>query len=138
MRMVLAASLDYIPFKKCFGFILGVQLFSITFLLPALNYKWLYFIIVVLSLICEGAMGVVLPTITIRYFKDTRGHEVHSFMYAAFGVASISSGLVVGFFGYDLGFTGMIIICWILCCISCTLTYLFDDSKTYDYRKAVR
>lgn len=107
----------------------------ISLLLWSTNYKPIFLIVVVLSMMCEGSMGAILPTVTIKHFGERRGHQVHSFMYAAFGTSSISSSIVVGFFGYKLGFSGILMICFFLCSISCFLTFLFNDTRKFDYKK---
>ena len=92
---------------------------------------------VVVAMICEGSIACVLPTITVKYFGHDRGHQVHSFMYAAFGSSSVSGGILVALVGYEIGFSGIIFICGILTLVCCVLTVTFDDTKHFDYKRAV-
>lgn len=82
---------------------------------------------IVLSLMCEGAIGAILPTITMQYFQHKRGHEVYSYMFAAFGTNSILGSIIVALFGYDLGYSGMLFLCLIMTIIASILTFYFPD-----------
>ena len=94
-RIFWAGLLDYYPFRKVFGILIAIQLTCICLVGISVNYKWLYFIVIVLSLMCEGAMGSILPTMTMKYFRSRKGHEVYSYMYAAFGVQSVIGTVIV-------------------------------------------
>jgi hypothetical protein len=47
--------------------------------------KYLYGIVVLLTFMCEGAMGAILSTLSLQVFGSNRGTEIFSYLYASFG-----------------------------------------------------
>ena len=65
MRIVWSSLLDYYPFKRVFGCLILLQLILIATVKWSVSNKWFYLINVSLSMMCEGAMVAVLPTMTL-------------------------------------------------------------------------
>ena len=59
--------------------------------------KWLFFLNVCLSMMCEGAITSILPTETIQHFGELRGPEIYSYMFSSFGVSAILGSILVRF-----------------------------------------
>lgn len=49
----------------------------------SLNFEWLFFIVIALTVMCEGAMSPILPPVTIAKFGHKRGQEVYAYMYSS-------------------------------------------------------
>ena len=96
-----------------------------------------YFIIVVLSMMCEGAIASMLPTITIEIFGHKRGHQIYSFVYSNFGFQALASGLIVGTLSNYIGFHGIFMCCLGTTLIAAFLTFTLDPTKKFNYAKLV-
>ena len=89
-------------------------------------------------MMCEGAMTSLLPTMTIRKFGHTRGHDVFAFMYSAYGVSALLGSFLVAQLQYKIGFHGMVMIGLGLVCLAAYLTYTIDEKHIFNYAKLVR
>lgn len=102
----------------------------------SVHHKWFYLVTVMMSMMCEGAMAAVLPTVTLSTFGTKRGKSVYSFMFSAFGVQALIGGIIVGTLQYKIGYYGFFLICLALTTIAGILTYNFDEETKFDYDKA--
>jgi hypothetical protein len=57
--------------------------------------KYAYLVVVSTSMMCEGSMAAILPTVTLQKFGITRGHDVFAFMYSSYGVSALFGSLLV-------------------------------------------
>lgn len=57
-------------------------------------------LVVFSSMICQGAMGAVLPTITLQVFGTIRGADVYSYLYSSFGMQALLGGVIVATLQY--------------------------------------
>mmetsp|Transcript_864 Transcript_864/g.1308 ORF Transcript_864/g.1308 Transcript_864/m.1308 type:complete len:117 (+) Transcript_864:590-940(+) len=99
----------------------------------SLNYPWLYFIVICISMMCEGAITSILPTETISHFGKKRGKQVYSYMFSSFGVSAIAGSILVALLQYEIGFTGMLYLCLALTLVSMFLTFLYSSGKNFKY-----
>jgi hypothetical protein len=76
--------------------LLCIQMVAIATVLFSVNFEWLYFINISVSMMCEGAITSILPTQTIEHFGELRGPQVYSFMFSSFGVSAIMGSIAVG------------------------------------------
>ena len=72
-RIIWASLLDFYPFNKIFSILICIQIILISIVYTSLNHKWLFFLVIVFSMMCEGAMGSILPTIALTKFGTNRG-----------------------------------------------------------------
>ena len=99
----------------------------------SLNYSWLYFFVVCISMMCEGAITSILPTETIKYFGGLRGRQVYGYMFSSFGVSAITGSIIVMLLQYEIGYTGMLYLCLALTFVSFLLTFVYKSTSTFKY-----
>lgn len=78
-RIFWSTLLDHFAFKKVFSILLGIQLLMISVVEISVFYRWFYFVVVVISISCEGAIASIQATITMKFFGPIRGPEVYAF-----------------------------------------------------------
>jgi hypothetical protein len=76
----------------------------------AVYNKWAFMVISCLTFMCDGSLTSMLPTLTVAQFGITRGPQVYSVMYSAFGAASMLGLLFVLTIKDYIGFGGMFLI----------------------------
>ena len=134
LRIFWSSLLDKFPFHYVYGTLCGIQLFLIAIISWSADFKWPYFWVICLSMMCEGAICSILPTITLMKFGHKRGHDVFAYMFSSYGVSSFSGAILVNLLQYDIGFTGFFIISFILTCITVVLMIFFHPDQKFDYK----
>ena len=86
-------------------------------------------------MMCEGAITSILPTETIKHFGPTRGKQIYSYLFSAFGVSALLGSFLVFLLQYRIGFTGMLIICLGLTLLAAVLTFIYKAEKPFVYRQ---
>ena len=97
------------------------------------SVPWLFFIIVCMSMMCEGAITSILPTETMKHFGSLRGPQIYGYMFSSFGVSAITGSVLVGLLQYEIGFTGMLYLCQGLTLVSFILTFVYRSDKKFRY-----
>lgn len=100
-----------------------------------MDNKYAYMVVVAASMMCEGSMAAIIPTVTLQKFGITRGHDVFAIVYSSYGLSAILGSLLVLSLEYVIGFRGMIIIGAGFVVISTILTYRIDDKHIFNYAK---
>ena len=99
------------------------------------SYQWVYFFVICISMMCEGAITSILPTETLHHFGHNRGQDVYAFMFSSFGVSAITGSILVLLLQYEIGYSGMLLICLILTLVSMALTYVYPSWTTFEYKR---
>lgn len=86
-----------------------------------------------MTMMCEGAMGSILPTITLHKFGTKRGQQIYSFMYSNFGAQALVGSLIVGFLEYKIGYFGFFVICFIFTLLSAYIVLIYDDKTMFNF-----
>lgn len=68
-----ATMLDYYPFKRVYGCLIGLALALIILINYAVYNKWLFFLASCLTFMCDGALTSMLPALTVAQFGILRG-----------------------------------------------------------------
>ncbi len=133
-RIFWSTLLDFFTFNQVYRVLLAIQLLMILTLQWSLDTAvGLYFANVCISMMCEGAITSILPTETLNHFGQIRGQEVYSFMFSSFGVSAIFGSLLVGLLQYEIGFQGMLSICFAFTVVSVLLTFVYKSAEKFDY-----
>ena len=92
-------------------------------------------VVVVITMKCEGGIAAIIPTIVLKKFGMTRGHDVFSFIYSSYGMSSILGSVFNATVGAYFGMGGMVVVggCFVL--LAAILTYRQDDNHTFNYCK---
>jgi predicted MFS family arabinose efflux permease len=93
-------------------------------------------VVIALSMQCEGAVASILPTTSLMVFGVKRGMLVYSFMMSSFAISSLAGAILVKLFQNSIGYSGMLLICFILTSISALLTIKYGDIR-YNYVKGL-
>ena len=134
-RIFWAGMLDYFPFKKIntvLLLLLTIVLFTVQ---AAVHNKYTYLVVVALAMKCEGAMAAIVPTLCLKKFGITRGHQVFSFVYSSYGIASLTGSVLNATIGVWVGFEGMVYVGGLFVVAACVLTYRQDDNHMFNYAK---
>lgn len=132
-RLSISSLLDKYPFRIVMSFVYSLQIFLISVVSYSVSDKAFYLVVVFLSFACDGVMGSVVPTVAIEVFGHKRGHEVYSFLFANFGLASICSALIISVLLKYMGYKYLFILCLVSTVISFTLAMSLDTKKPFDY-----
>ena len=124
-RIFWSSLLDCFAFNKVYRTLLFIQILCITLLEWSLNFPWLYFIVICVSMMCEGAITSILPTETLKHFGTKRGSQIYSYMFSSFGVSAITGSILVALLQYEIGYTGMLYLCLALTLIAFLLTFVY-------------
>ena len=134
-RILWSSALDFFSFNKVYRTLVMIQILMIATLLLSTENKYLFFLNVCLSMMCEGAITSILPTETITHFGEKRGPAVYSFMFSSFGVSAIIGSAIVSQLQYEIGFPGMLTICMVLTVMALLLTFVYDSKQHFRYRR---
>jgi MFS family permease len=137
-RILWSSLLDCYSFNRVFRTLSMIQILLIATVLWSVKYQWIYFVVVSLSMMCEGALTSILPTETLHHFREKRGHQVYAFMFSSFGASGIVSSVIVLLFQYTVGFTGMLAICMVLSVAAFALTFVYDSNNKFKYSRLSR
>ena len=136
-RIFWTTMMDYFSFKSIYWILFVIQVVTNILIEPMVYYKWIYGVIVSLSVMTEGCMGSICVALSLKVFGPRRGAEVFSYLFASFGTQSILGSFFVSAFQYDIGYTGMFIIALCITLISGILVYNFDEDHKFDYHNAL-
>ena len=112
-KIVLASSLDYIPFKPVYTGILIAIFASLILIHFSKSSPVMFGACIWVNFMGDGSMTSMLPVVTISVFGIKRGTEVYGYMYSVFGLAAMSGVAIVGTLQHLIGYSGMLIICLI-------------------------
>lgn len=87
-RIFWGSLLDFYSFKTIFGILIALQYILIV-LIQVVDNKWVYLIIVTLSMSCEGACATIIPTATLNIFGMKRGPLLFTFMSLSIAFSAI-------------------------------------------------
>lgn len=104
LRIFWSSMLDYFPYKKVNTVLLTIQISCILLIQFSVKNKYSYLAVVSLSMMCEGAMASMLPTLTLQNFGMIRGHDVFSYMYSSYGMSAFFGSILVSLVQYIIGF----------------------------------
>jgi uncharacterized membrane protein len=82
---------------------------------------------------CDGSLTSMLPALTVAQFGITRGPEVYSVMYSAFGVASMLGLFFMLTIKDIIGFAGMFVISFCFVSLAAFMNFKLEENKPYDY-----
>ena len=99
------------------------------------SYKATYMLVICISVMCEGSIAAIVPTITLQKFGLIRGHDAYSIMYSAFGVSALIGSIFVKLLQAHIGFRGLVFIGTGLAVVALILTNKLNETKTFDYLK---
>jgi MFS family permease len=134
-RIFWSSLLDHFPFRKINFALLSIQLGCILTIQLAVKAKYAYLVVVALSMMCEGAMASIVPTVTLQKFGLTRGHDVFGLMYSSYGLSSMLGSILVSTVGKTIGYQGMLVISGALAALAMLLTYRQDDKHVFNYAR---
>jgi MFS transporter, OFA family, oxalate/formate antiporter len=136
-RIFWSTLLDFYSFNKVYRTLLVIQIAMITLVQWSVGSPWAYFVVVSLSMMCEGAITSILPTEALKHFGTERGHGIYSYLFSSFGVAAITGSLLVLWLQYEIGYSGMLLICLALTMVAFLLTFVYKSQEPFDYLKMV-
>lgn len=135
MRIFWSSLLDFHSFKRVNSALLLIQASCIFFFELSANNKGSFMLMVCLAMMTEGAVAAIVPTITLQKFGLTRGHDVYSYMFSAFGMSALFGSVIVRLFEDIIGFRGLLGVSLVLTCSAFLLSLKLDTTHLFDYEK---
>mmetsp|Transcript_13325 Transcript_13325/g.22638 ORF Transcript_13325/g.22638 Transcript_13325/m.22638 type:complete len:197 (+) Transcript_13325:922-1512(+) len=135
MRIFWSSMLDYFPFRKVNSSLILLQITAGLLIEFSAANKFTYLLAVSVSIMSEGSIAAIIPTVTLQKFGLIRGSQVYSFMFSAFGTSALFGSLLVTLLQDKIGFTGLKWIGILLGTIALFLTYVFNEKKSFDFQK---
>lgn len=81
---------------KCINICILILQINLILAIPyILSMKWAYFFAVTLSIMCEGGIASLLPTLALKVFGDRKGPTAYSLLYSSIGVSALTGSFVV-------------------------------------------
>ena len=94
-KIVLASSLDYLPFKPVYSIILLAIISSLVLVHFVTSSAVGFGACIWINFMGDGSMTSMLPVVTLNVFGYKRGTQVYGYMYSVFGLAAMSGTLIV-------------------------------------------
>lgn len=101
LRFIWSILLDHgYSYRQVYGSLCTIQLAcaALTFAAASNGYKYLFLILVALSMFCEGGHFVLLPSHCAQLFGSSkRGVQAFSVLFSCFGLSSLAGSLLNGY-----------------------------------------
>lgn len=136
-KIILASSLDYLPFKPVYGCILIALITSLLVIHVANSNPYIFGACIWINFMGDGSMTSMLPVVTINVFGLKRGTEVYGYMYSVFGLAAMSGVFIVQFFQPKFGYFGMLWVCLLFTLVAAIFTVFYKFTEKISYSKLV-
>lgn len=94
-KIVLASSLDYLPFKPVYCGILFTIISSLILIHFVTTSAIGFGACIWVNFMGDGSMTSMLPVVTLNVFGLKRGTQVYGYMYSVFGLAAMSGTFIV-------------------------------------------
>lgn len=132
-KIILASSLDYLPFKPVYGVILVAIISSLVIVHFVTTSAVGFGACIWINFMGDGSMTSMLPVVTLNVFGYKRGTQIYGYMYSVFGLAAMSGTLIVDTLQHRIGYSGMLIVCLLFTSTAALFTYFyrFDIPLSY-------
>ena len=132
-KIILASSLDYLPFKPVYGVILVAIISSLVIVHFVTTSAVGFGACIWINFMGDGSMTSMLPVVTLNMFGYKRGTQIYGYMYSVFGLAAMSGTLIVDTLQHRIGYSGMLIVCLLFTSTAALFTYFyrFDIPLSY-------
>jgi predicted MFS family arabinose efflux permease len=100
LRFLWSFPLDYgYTYRQMYSLVCIIQIFCSILIYPAAEreYKALYFIIICLTIFCEGAHFALLPSHCAEVFGPEKGLEVFSALFSSFALSALAGSVLAKF-----------------------------------------
>lgn len=136
-KIVLASSLDYLPFKPVYGCILIALIASLLAVHVTNTNPYAFGACIWINFMGDGSMTSMLPVVTLSVFGLKRGTEIYGYMYSVFGLAAMSGLVIVETLQPKIGYSGMLWICLLFTLIAAGFTVSYKFTEKISYLKVV-
>ena len=111
VKIVLASSLDYYPFKPLFAVVLAFTALTLILIPLTVQQPYLFAVLIWLNFFGDGSITSSLPVVTLNVFGIKRGPQVYGYMFSIFGLSSVIGLLMVQTVQTSIGYQGMLFVC---------------------------
>jgi predicted MFS family arabinose efflux permease len=134
LRFLWSGLLDYkFTYKQVYCTLCSVQFFCALLLYPVTvsNIRPLFFIVVCISIFCEGGHFALVPSHCGYIFGAELGIQVYSFIFSCFGLSSLTGSILAKFIIKDPhSYLYIFIIAAALNVLCLVLLYFYQPLKT--------
>ena len=135
-KIVLASSLDYLPFKPVYSCILGAVVLSLITVHFCTSTAF-FGACIWINFMGDGSMTSMLPAVTLAIFGTNRGTQVYGFMFSVFGLAAMIGLLFVEILQPKIDYSGMLVVCLIFSSVAALFTYFYRFDEPISYAATV-
>ena len=120
---------------KCVNICVLLLQINLIIALPFLtNMPNAYFFAVMFSIMCEGAIASLIPTLSLKIFGERKGPTVYSFLYSSIGISALLGSVLVDYFLYEIQYNGILLIALVFSICAFVLTVCLNERK-FDFRR---
>jgi hypothetical protein len=132
-KIILASSLDYLPFKPVYCGIL-IAIISSLILVHFVTTSAVGFgACIWVNFMGDGSMTSMLPVVTLNVFGLKRGTQVYGYMYSVFGLAAMSGTVIVDTLQHRIDYSGMLVVCLMFTSTAAIFTYFYRFDVPLSY-----
>jgi len=137
-KIILASSLDYLPFKPVYAGILTAIIGSLILVHFVTTNAVGFGACIWVNFMGDGSMTSMLPVVTLNVFGYKRGTQVYGYMYSVFGLAAMSGTVIVETLQPKIGYTGMLIVCLLFTSTAAVFTYFYQFDVPLSYESLMK